>query len=435
MRLRRLLFALSSLALVVLLVEAFSLGAYYLHTGRAFSYAEIEEAKRRQTFTSPLPSGLGRPQQLRRWSERVPHPYLGYVFRKMHGIIDEVCQINDHGFLGKPNFSSDGGGAVQVLVTGGSVAGMFMCEAHRELLAELAEVPRFKGRAFNLVGLCLTGYKQPQQLYGLSYYLLLGGKVDLVINIDGLNELTEAHYLHERNTHPSFPMSWDFLVSSLDLQRQFYPLHQAQVLADRRAWAASVHDALRLSPTAGLIWTIYDDRLERDIREARKRAVASLGGVDPDSFNQPHPNLQTPDILAYAADLWAEAQRQMSSLGEARGIPVFSFLQPNQYLPGSKPLSDEERRRFVAVASPLVQVVPRGYPLLRQRGAALARSGVRFTDLSPLFKDVKETLYVDDCCHFNQQGNALMARAIGQAIRNSLHEKPQGPPSQRPTSP
>jgi len=37
-------------------------------------------------------------------------------------------------------------------------------------------------------------------------------------------------------------------------------------------------------------------------------------------------------------------------------------------------------------------------------------------DLTMVFEDVDETLYVDDCCHFNQLGNEVVARALAQFI-------------------
>ncbi len=46
----------------------------------------------------------------------------------------------------------------------------------------------------------------------------------------------------------------------------------------------------------------------------------------------------------------------------------------------------------------------------------MAGEGVSFHDLSPLFRDVAGTVYVDVCCHMNRFGNRLMADAMAQAL-------------------
>lgn len=61
-----------------------------------------------------------------------------------------------------------------------------------------------------------------------------------------------------------------------------------------------------------------------------------------------------------------------------------------------------------------------GYPLLIEGGRELQREGVRFLDLTPLFEDVDETIYVDNCCHMNMLGNQIIGRAIGQFVLSHM---------------
>ena len=42
------------------------------------------------------------------------------------------------------------------------------------------------------VNLALFGYKQPQQLTTLAYLMSIGGQFDLVLNIDGFNEVAAS---------------------------------------------------------------------------------------------------------------------------------------------------------------------------------------------------------------------------------------------------
>jgi hypothetical protein len=106
----------------------------------------------------------------------------------------------------------------------------------------------------------------------------------------------------------------------------------------------------------------------------------------------------------------------MARLCEGLGIAYFHFLQPNQYVPGGKPMGEAERRIAFREDSPLRLPIERGYAQLRQAGASLVAEGVAFSDLSELFRDVHEPTYVDDCCHLDTFGNQLLAAAIGRVM-------------------
>ena len=41
-----------------------------------------------------------------------------------------------------------------------------------------------------------------------------------------------------------------------------------------------------------------------------------------------------------SARTWAESSFQMHAVASAKGIRYFHFLQPNQYIEGTKPMSD-----------------------------------------------------------------------------------------------
>ena len=68
---------------------------------------------------------------------------------------------------------------------------------------------------------------------------------------------------------------------------------------------------------------------------------------------------------------------------------------------------------------------------LSEAGRRLARQGVRFHDLSRVFAGHGETLYFDNCCHFNRRGNEVMAQAIAEA----LLQTPEPPPARTTPEP
>jgi hypothetical protein len=57
---------------------------------------------------------------------------------------------------------------------------MILMNQSEYLASRLSESERYAGREVVILNFALDGYKQPQQLQLLSYYLAVGGRVDLV---------------------------------------------------------------------------------------------------------------------------------------------------------------------------------------------------------------------------------------------------------------
>ena len=124
------------------------------------------------------------------------------------------------------------------------------------------------------------------------------------------------------------------------------------------------------------------------------------------------------DAVLYrdVAEVWARSSLQMARLCAGLGIEYFHFLQPNQYVEGSKPLTEEELRKAINPSQPYRSGVEEGYPELQRLGAELARNGVAFHDATGVFAEVQQSVYFDDCCHFNIVGNRVLARFVARAI-------------------
>ena len=86
------------------------------------------------------------------------------------------------------------------------------------LAATLARAPAFQAR--DVVPLCFSheGYKQPQQLLILSYFLSIGQSFDVVVNIDGFNEVAISPLNDARGSDISMPsvMHMDPLTALVD---------------------------------------------------------------------------------------------------------------------------------------------------------------------------------------------------------------------------
>ena len=94
----------------------------------------------------------------------------------------------------------------------------------------------------------------------------------------------------------------------------------------------------------------------------------------------------------------------------------YHFLQPNQYVNGSKPLSDKEKKIAINPNNPYSKHAKKGYPELRKYGIELYHQDVNFYDLTMIYYKIEKTLYRDDCCHVNKTGYDIVAKKIGRTI-------------------
>jgi hypothetical protein len=115
----------------------------------------------------------------------------------------------------------------------------------------------------------------------------------------------------------------------------------------------------------------------------------------------------------------------MNFLCRANRIAYVHVLQPNQYVPDSKPLGPQERITAVRDEECYALGAKHGYPELLREGETLRAEGVDFHDLTRLFAAFADPIYIDTCCHYNQQGNDLLAEAVAEALLANLERQPQ----------
>jgi hypothetical protein len=121
-------------------------------------------------------------------------------------------------------------------------------------------------------------------------------------------------------------------------------------------------------------------------------------------------------IVEDLADIWQHSSLQLHWLCKGNNIKYFHFLQPNQYVADSKKLTARELKQAYSKNHPYKRGFDLGYPLLCEKANGLVENGVSFRNLSMIFADVTEEIYVDSCCHFNMLGNEIMAKEIARTI-------------------
>lgn len=361
--------------------------------------------------------------------EQVLHPYLGFVDKPHDDLQSEapryVSEGNEFGFpqnfygLFLEGTPKD----VVVVVVGGSVAHQIAAKGRPVPFLErtLSRVRRFDGKDVRVLNLALGGYKQPQQLALLNYFLALGMDIDILINVDGFNEVTlPVKDNISVNVNPFYPRSWNFRVEAIDSGERRLRGEIAFLDALRREVASAFsRTPLQYSFTAGFVWRTIDTRIRRWGAERESSLLERTSNGRTLEVNGP-PFHHGSDEALYdeLVAVWRRSSIQMQHVAQGQGIEYFHFLQPNQYDIGSKELSAQELNTAWDPESRFVESVAFGYPKLREESVILRESGVRFFDLTGIFREYRKTIYVDPCCHFNAAGVEVLAGAIAEAIED-----------------
>ena len=284
-----------------------------------------------------------------------------------------------------------------------------------------------------VLSLAIGGAKQPQQTMIVVNNLLLGGEFDLIVNLDGFNEMVFSGENFGEGVSPFFSRAWHNRVglTRADTLRagRIGVLRREQA----RLAAAEETSPLRRSALFGLANRWRQERIAAQIIRRNQELAASESAYSLERHG-PRRWLTAEDaVFAATARLWYRGSVALARLAELAGAEYYHFLQPNQYVPGSKPLSPGEREFAYDPLMSNKRSVEKGYPLLRAFNRDLQNQGVNYFDLTAIFADHPETLYKDECCHLNDRGNELLAaemvRRLEPALRRLGGASPAGPGS------
>jgi len=371
------------------------------------------------------------------------HPFLGYAGNPAYarGLIGESAlsrtfpgapspyylrnsRINPHGFPSElTDYAADADG-FHVGIFGGSVAEQLATVGGETLISELERrAPELRGRV-RVFNAAIGGYKQPQQLIELILLTLQGVRFDAIVNLDGFNEVALSSTDATARYNPLFPSRLHYLLllnlgrdasSGSTIERYAAVIRtrrrasEWRAAADRRFLAGS-ELARSLLGRAVLHLESRATRLEQALQEEAS-PPPSLAAYAPACLGNPKDGCW--DLIA---DVWETSSLEMAAIAGQIGARYVHVLQPNQYDEGSKPLSQQEREIAFAPETGWPDGVRRGYPLLRARIPEMRTRGVAVHDLTQLFADVTDDVYIDTCCHYNQRGTNALATAIADAI-------------------
>ncbi len=400
-------------ALTLALLEAGSW--FYLSVFEDLTYADLAQEKSRHVTI--VMAGKN-PGDLRFWNNQrfQLHPYFGYTLEPWS---DEG--VNNAGLISDKTYPYESDrDSLAVGVFGGSVAGniFFHIDRVRRKQVEKLLLPHIRDKGYTRVeflNFTLGGYKQPIDLFNFIYYL---DTIDVAIFIGGFNEIHQFgtnvanhefpadfpkwkywRVLGEGNFSPSELRLIAQLVSNRDRQEALTAFASTPVL-DHSMFVHMVWKAA----TAVLMKSVGELRGELEEEAEIERVYPQItDGGDLESIS----NAFLVKLRSY--------MRSADAVGRAGEVPTLFVLQPNQYVPNSKPLSDVEKREFLTSEN-LPQIIAEWYPRVRKLYSDLGSEGIFTVDLTEVFSDTPETTYADECCHLNALGRRIVTDRIFDAV-------------------
>ncbi|HLO51110.1 MAG TPA: hypothetical protein VK211_22035 [Kamptonema sp.] len=418
-----------NLLLLFFFLEAGSLGLYFVKNNQFFYTREKPK-------TNP---DLGIDLEGVRLNESIVeriHPFFGFV-QKPGEDFRPGFKINNYGFLSPYDYPFKKKNKNQFIVGifGGSVASNFsIFEIQNKIVAKhLKQLPELKNKEVIILSFATGGYKQPQQLLILNYFLMLGQEMDMVINIDGFNEVALASLNNREKIDISMPSVQHLqpltsLANNSLSTKALIAVLRIQENKDRINEAVETLKGCKLA-LCNAFTSLYIQRLVNDYRqdlikfdkERKKQGKKSVGSVI--YVNGEDAVLKDPVAFEKMANNWAKSSIFMNKVLSSSNVLYFHFFQPNQYFTTPRVFSEAEKKVAFNKDTPYAKAVRIGYPILFTKFRNLQKNNVRIFDAVNIFDKTKESVYIDSCCHYNKRGEEIFANYVGSSILNKLRSE------------
>jgi hypothetical protein len=400
--------ALVTVALCVVVAEVFLAAAYWRKTGEIIWLRPIKQESGNVAVTAPTLGMLD--------------PYLGYTNRtgtpyaKWNGWREAGYQsppdwvswrVNNYGFFQDKDYpvQTTPRRDFVVGIFGSSTAEGLALHGRETIVKYLQSNPALRERNIIILNFGIGGYKQPQQLLTLSYFVALGQHFDLIINMDGsTNAYIGWDNVARYQVDPSMPAA-RFVYG---LENWLAGAGANGATDSTRARIAALNALLDRTRSAALFYllTTIRDQLERKRVEVVTDEEKILPGrqyiIRMQQAKQPEFSQNVDRI----ADVWARSSLEMAGIADRIGATYVHLLEPNQWLE-QKPLSSEEKKLLAKASEPMAEIVPPMYRAMHRVSEEL-RKQVNFLDGTEAFEGHQETIYVDGCCHFGLTGYRLL---------------------------
>ena len=360
------------------------------------SYSTAVKDSQQKTFVS------------RKFQPKRPHPYLGFVYND--ALSDRVNSDGFRELAELPYLHGDDEFVIGVF--GGSFASdfaetqEFKADSEETDFAERLRAldPKyFKDKKITVLNFGLASGRQPQQYIAISLFL---SSLDMAIIIDGFNEAY-------RNRDLDFPVYYPdyakYFFSKRHERREpwakIYQLRKKQQTLTENILASSF---LSSSQVIYQFWRAYDGYIEKRINAQARLERPSKEfpkGISKEEYSR------------QKANIWSKYARLQAHILKSEKVPYVHVTQPNQYMPGTKELTAEEKEKLWPIDVNLESML-QSYGMILNELKVLNNEGFKITDFTMLFKEHSETIYRDGCCHINRVGNDILENALAtEAIK------------------
>ena len=420
--------ALINLALLLVFLELGSLGWYFVkHKQFFYTRAKVQNK-------SDLGINLEGVRLNQSIVERF-HPFFGFI-QKPSADFRPGFKVNNYGFISPYDYPLKKTKKNQFFigVFGGSVASDYaIFQVQNQILPKyLKQLPGLKDKEFVILSFATGGYKQPQQLLILNYFLALGQELDMVVNIDGFNEVALSNLNNKNQFDLAMPsiqhigpltslannsLSTKAMQATLRIQENKTRINQGLSTLQQCSLAAC--DALISVYVQNLVNNYKADviKFEKERTKPQKNDSGSVIYI-----NTNKSVLQ--DSLAFEemAWNWAKSSIFMHKVLSASKVPYFHVLQPNQYYQTKRVFGEAEKQIAFNKETPYAKSVQIGYPVLFKKFPNLEKNNINILNAVNVFDRTKDAVYVDSCCHYNKAGEVIFSDYVGRSILEALRK-------------
>jgi hypothetical protein len=420
--------ALINLVLLLVFLELGSLGWYFLKHKQIFYIREKREDK----------SALGVNLEGVRLNQSIVerfHPFFGFI-QKPSPDFRSGFKVNNYGFISPYDypFKKFKKNQFVIGIFGGSVASNFsIFQVQNKILPQyLKQVPGLQDKEFVILSFATGGYKQPQQLLILNYFLALGQELDLVVNIDGFNEVALSNLNNKNQINLAMP-SIQHISPLTSLANNSLSIEAMQATIRIKENKTRINEGLESLQHCSLaacdaLTSVYVQNLVNNYRkdviafekERSKKQQDEEGSVI--FINKNKSILEDSAAFEQMAWNWAKSSIFMHKVLSASNVPYFHVLQPNQYYQTKRVFGEAEKRIAFNKETPYAKAVELGYPAILGKFPNLQKNNINILNGVKVFDKTKDAVYVDSCCHYNQAGEVIFSNYVGSSILESLRK-------------
>jgi len=420
--------ALINLVLLLVFLELGSLGWYFVKH-KQFFYTRAKQLDK---------SALGINLEGVRLNESIVerfHPFFGFI-QKPGPDFRPGFKVNNYGFFSPYDYPFKKTKPNQFIigVFGGSVASNYgIFEVQNQVLPKyLKQLPGLKDKEFIILSFATGGYKQPQQLLILNYFLALGQELDMVVNMDGFNEVALSNLNNQNKVDLAMPsiqhimpltnlasnsLSTKAMKSTIAIKENKARINQG--LKSLRQCKLAACDALTSVYVQNLVNNYRKDviRFEKESNQPEKDDGGSVIYI-----NLNNSVIKDDAAFEQMAQNWAQSSIVMNKVLSASNVPYFQVLQPNQYYQTKRVFGEAEKQIAFNKDTPYAKAVELGYPALFKKFPNLEKNHIDILNGVNVFDKTKDAVYVDSCCHYNKAGEVIFSDYVGSSILEVLRK-------------